>query len=571
MQQVHNGDIAKVFTEIADLLELEDGNPFRVRAYRNAARTVETLGPDIGDLVKEGRDLCELPGIGKDLAGRIVEIVNDGTCAIREQLRTELPEGIDKLLRIPGLGPKRVKLLYQERGIHTPEQLLRAAQDGQLRTIRGLGEKAEQKIMEAVQAQLSKTLRHSIALAVQLVEPLLRYLEAHPAAQRVEPAGSFRRMKDSVGDLDIVVTATDNEALTAHFVAYEGVERVLAHGPTKASVELRQGMQVDLRVVPEESFGAALHYFTGSKAHNIAVRALAQKRDLKINEYGVFAGDARVAGETEESVFASVGLPFIAPELRENRGEIEAARDGKLPHLLSLQDLKGDLHVHTSASGGQSGLREMALEAQRRGLSYLGIADHACERGKGLDGETLARQAEEIDRLNEELDGIVLLKGAEVDILEDGTLDLPEAVLERLDYVIASVRGNLDLTRDKQTERILRAMDHRGVRILAHPTGRVLFERNAYEVDVERLVRHARQCGCALELNSQPTRLDLSDIHCRMAKDEGVLVAINSDGYGALDFENLRLGVGQARRGWLEKRDVLNVRTLERLRQWLRG
>lgn len=568
MQQVHNGDIAKVFTEIADLLELEDGNPFRVRAYRNAARTVETLGPDIGDLVKEGRDLSELPGIGKDLAGRIVEIVNDGTCAIREQLRTELPEGIDKLLRIPGLGPKRVKLLYQERGIHTPEQLLRAAQDGQLRTIRGLGEKAEQKILEAVQAQVSKALRHSIALAVQLVEPLLRYLKEHPAALRVEPAGSFRRMKDSVGDLDIVVTATDNEALTAHFVAYEEVGRVLAHGPTRASVELRQGMQVDLRVVSAESFGAALHYFTGSKAHNIAVRALAQKRDLKINEYGVFAGEARVAGDTEESVFASVGLPFIAPELRENRGEIEAARDGKLPHLLTLRDIKGDLHVHTSASGGQSGVREMALEARRRALAYLGIADHV--GAKGLDAEALARQGEEIDRLNGELDGIVLLKGAEVAIHEDGTLDLPDAALARLDYVIAAVRGSFGLARDKQTERILRAMDNRHVRILAHPAGRVLFERNAYEVDIERLVRNAKQCGCALELNSQPTRLDLSDIHCRMAKDEGVLVAINSDAHAVLDFENVRLGVGQARRGWLEKRDVLNVRTLERLRQWLR-
>ncbi|HWJ94940.1 MAG TPA: DNA polymerase/3'-5' exonuclease PolX, partial [Telluria sp.] len=526
--------------------------------------------PDIGDLLKEGRDLCELPGIGKDLAGRIVEIVQDGTCAIREQLRTELPEGIDKLLRIPGLGPKRVKLLYQERGIHTPEQLLRAAQEGQLRTIRGLGEKAEQKIMEAVQAQMSKTLRHSIALAVQLVEPLVRYLKEHPAAQRVEPAGSFRRMKESVGDLDIVVTATDTEALTAHFVAYDGVERVLAHGTTKASVELRQGMQVDLRVVPEESFGAALHYFTGSKAHNIAVRALAQKRDLKINEYGAFAGEERVAGDTEESVFASVGLPFIAPELRENRGEIEAAREGKLPHLLTLHDLKGDLHAHTTASDGRSSLREMALEAKRRGLSYLGVSDHVRHVGKGLDADALARQGEEIDRLNEELDGIVLLKGAEVDILEDGSLDLPDEALARLDYAIASVHGNFNLARDKQTERIMRAMDNKYVRILAHPTGRLLFERNAYEVDVERLVRQANQCGCVLELDSQPSRLDLNDTYCRMAKDEGVLVAINSDAHSVLDFENLRFGIGQARRGWLEKRDVLNARTLERLRKLLR-
>jgi DNA polymerase (family 10) len=568
---IHNADIATVFNEIADLLEIENGNPFRIRAYRNAARTMETLAPSAEDLLREGRDLSELPGIGGDLAGKIAEIVDGGgTCALREQLRGELPPDIDKLLRVPGLGPKRVKLLFDERGIHTPEQLLRACQEGQLRTIRGLGEKAEQRILEAVQSQLSKTKRYSIALAAQLVEPLVRYLKQHPAVGRVEPAGSFRRMKETVGDVDIVVSSAQMEAVTQHFVEYEAVGRVLSHGPTRASVELRQGMQVDLRVVPEESFGAALHYFTGSKAHNIEIRTLALKRDLKINEYGVFAGEQRIAGETEESVFASVGLPFIAPELRENRGEIEAARDGKLPHLVSLRDLKGDLHSHTKASDGRNTLREMALASQRRGLSYLGVTDHGRRGGWSVDAEALARQGDEIDRLNEELEGFTILKGVEVDIGEDGTLDLPDDVLGQLDYVIASVHTAFELSREKQTERVLRAMDHPCVSILGHPTGRLLFQRNGYELDVERVIRHARQCGCALELDSQPARLDLNDTWCMMARDEGALIVIDSDAHSVLDFDDICFGIGQARRGWLEKRNVLNTRPLAQMKSLMK-
>jgi DNA polymerase (family 10) len=568
---IHNADIAAVFTEIADLLEIESGNPFRIRAYRNAARTMETLAPSAEDLLNEGRDLCELTGIGKDLAGKIAEIVHGGgTCALREQLRGELPPEIDRLLRVPGLGPKRVKLLYDERGIHTPEQLLRAAQEGQLRTIRGLGEKAEQKILEAVQSQLSKSRRFSIALAAQLVEPLVRYLKQHPAVLRVEPAGSLRRMKETVGDVDIVVSSAHMEEVTQHFVQHDGVGRVLSHGPTRASVELRQGMQVDLRVVPPESFGAALHYFTGSKAHNIEVRTLALKRDLKINEYGVFAGEERIAGETEESVFASVGLPFIAPELRENRGEIEAARDGKLPHLVTLADLKGDLHSHTTASDGRNSLREMALEAKRRGLAYLGVTDHARHGGWSVDAEALARQAEEIDRLNAELDGFTILKGAEVDILEDGTLDLADDVLRKLDYAIGSVHTAFELPREKQTARILRAMDHPCVSLLGHPTGRLLMQRNGYELDVERVIRHAKQCGCALELDAQPARLDLNDSYCMMARDEGVLISIDADAHSVLDFDDIRYGIGQARRGWLEKRNVLNTRSLAQLKAVLK-
>lgn len=569
---IHNADIARVFGEIADLLEIENGNPFRIRAYRNAARTVETLGPDIEDLLEDGRDLVELPGIGKDLAGKISEIVHGGgTCALREQLRGELPPQIEKLLRIPGLGPKRVKLLYDERGIHTPEQLLRAAQEGQLRTIRGMGEKAEQKILEAVQAQLSKTKRYSIATAAHIVEPLLHYLAQHAAVIQVEAAGSFRRMKETVGDVDVVACSASMAEVTAHFVAYEAVRRVLSHGPTRASVELgSEAMQVDLRVVDPTSFGAAMHYFTGSKAHNIEVRTLALKRGLKLNEYGVFAGEECIAGATEASVFASVGLPFIAPELRENRGEIEAARDGTLPELVTLGQLKGDLHSHTIASDGRDSLRAMAEAARRRGLSYLGVTDHGRHGVRTVDAETLAWQSDEIDMLNAELKGLTILKGVEVDILEDGSLDLPDAVLAQLDYVIASVHDWGQLNREQQTTRVLRAMDHPCVAILGHPTGRLLFERAPGALDIERVIRHAHECACALELDSQPLRLDLSDTHCRMAKEAGALVVIDSDAHGVDDLEDIRFGVGQGRRGWLEAGDVLNTRSLAQVRTFFK-
>jgi DNA polymerase (family X) len=562
-----NAEIALVFSEIADLLEIEDGNPFRIRAYRNAARTMETLVPSVAQLLDEGRDLSELPGIGADLAAKIGEIVHGGgTCALREQLRGELPPQIEKLLRIPGLGPKRVKLLYTERGIHTPEQLLRAAREGQLRSIRGLGEKAEQKILDAVQAQLSKAKRYSIADAARLVEPLVQYLWQHEAVERIEVAGSFRRGRETVGDVDIVTCSLRKETVTQYFVDYSGVQRVLSHGPTRASVEIGQGLQVDLRVVEPESYGAALHYFTGSKAHNIEIRTLALKRELKINEYGVFAGEQRIAGETEESVFASVGLPFIPPELRENRGEIEAARDGKLPRLVSRGDLKGELHSHTIASDGRNSLREMVDAARRLGLSYLGITDHARHGGWSVDADALARQAEEIDRINEQLDGFTVLRGAEVDILDDGTLDLPDDALRQLDYVIASVHGGFGLAREQQTSRLLRAIEHPCVNLIGHPTARLVLGRAPIDIDIERVIRQARDCHCALELDAQPMRLDLNELHCRMAKEAGAMVVIDADAHSVLDFEDIRFGIGQARRGWLEPQDVLNTRALDQLR-----
>jgi DNA polymerase (family 10) len=567
---LHNADIAAVFDEIADLLEIESANPFRIRAYRNAARIVGELGRDVPTMVAKGEDLTTLPGIGADLAAKIKEIVDTGKCTQLERLRQEVPPAVSELLRLPGLGPKRVRALWHDLDIQTLEQLHRAARDGRIRDLPGFGEKTEQKILQAAQAHLSKVQRYKLALAAQYAEALADHLRRLPGVHKVEVAGSYRRMRETVGDLDIIVSGTGGGVMEA-FTAYDEVREVLSAGPTRASVVLRNGMQVDLRLVPPKSYGAALCYFTGSKAHNIALRRIAQDKGLKLNEYGVFRGERVIAGETEESVYRSLGLPFIAPELREDRGEIEAARAGRLPRLVELADLKGDLHAHTKASDGHDSLRDMALAAKAAGLQYLAITEHSrrLAMARGLDPERLARQIDEIDRLNGELEGIVLLKGIEVDILEDGSLDLPDAILARLDIVVGAVHSRFDLPRARQTERILRAMDHPHFHLLAHPLGRLIGTREPYDVDMLRIIRHARSRGCYLELNAHPERLDLLDSHCMAARDEGVLVAINSDAHSVLDFANLRFGVGQARRGWLEAKDVLNTRPLRGLRKLL--
>ncbi len=564
---VHNADIAAMFEEIADLLEIQGANPFRVRAYRNAARTVEGLGRDLAALVKAGEDLTELPGIGEDLAAKIREAVETGRLAFLDRLHKELPPAITELLKIPGLGPKRVKALYHDLGVQTLEQLARAARDGRIRELPGFGAKTEEKILEAVEAHLSSARRFKLAVAAQYAAPLVEHLRKAPGVGRVVVAGSFRRMRETVGDLDILVTTTHPEEAVRRFAGYEEVKEVLSKGGTRASVVLRCGLQVDLRVVAEESYGAALHYFTGSKAHNIAIRRLAQERGLKVNEYGVYRGEERIAGRTEEEVYATVDLPYIPPELREDQGEIEAARAGRLPQLVELADLKGDLHAHTKATDGKNTLEEMAEAARKLGFEYLAITEHSRRLtvARGLDPRRLEKQIDEIERLNARLKGIRLLKGIEVDILEDGRLDLPDSVLARLDLVVGAVHGKFDLPRARQTERILKAMEHPYFTILAHPTGRLIDERPPYDVDMLKIVRKAKERGCFLELNAHPERLDLLDVHCRMAKDEGVLVAISSDAHSVLDFGNLRYGVGQARRGWLEAKDVLNARGLKAL------
>ena len=573
---VHNADIAKVFDEIADLLEIQEANPFRVRAYRNAARILGDLSLDIAQTLADEKPLPKLPGIGEDLANKIHEIAETGTTALLERLHRELPPAITELLRIPGIGPKRVRHLYHDLKVQTLGELQRAAKEGRIREVPGFGEKSEANILAAVEARLTKKKRFKLAVAAQYAEPLAEHLRKAQGVRDVVVAGSFRRMKETVGDIDILVTAETPEAVMQRFAAYPEVRDMTASGTTRASAVLACGLQVDIRVVAKESFGAALHYFTGSKAHNIAVRRLGQERGLKVNEYGVFDRDARgekrIAGDTEESVFAAVGLPWIPPELREDAGEIEAARRGELPKLVELGDLRGDLHAHTKATDGRNTLQEMADAAKARGFEYLAITEHS--RGEamahGLDPRRLAKQVDEIERLNATLEGIALLKGIEVDILEDGTLDLPDSILAKLDLVVGAVHSKLGLTRARQTERILKAMDSPYFTILAHPSGRLIDERDPYDVDMLRIVRKAKAVGVALELNAHPARLDLFDTHCRMAKEEGVPVAVSSDAHSTHDFEHLRLGIGQARRGWLEAKDVLNTRHLADLLDWLK-
>ncbi|MGA8033060.1 MAG: DNA polymerase/3'-5' exonuclease PolX [Casimicrobiaceae bacterium] len=564
--------IATALDEIADRLEIQDANPFRVRAYRNAARTIGEFQRDLKSVLERGDALPRLPGIGADLAGKIRDLALTGHCDLLDHLRTEMPASITELLKVPGLGPKRVRTLWHDLGVETPEQVLRAARDGRIEALHGFGQKTQRSIELAVAAQLSKERRIKLAVAAEYADALVNWMRRIPGVDRVVVAGSFRRMRETVGDLDVLATGADGRAIVERFLAYPEVEQTMARGSTRASVRLRGGLQVDLRVVPAESFGAALLYFTGSKAHNIALRRLGQARGLKINEYGVFKGARRIAGTTEESVYAAVSLPFISPELREDRGEIEAARSGRLPALVELRDLRGDLHVHTDATDGRNSLEEMVEAAGALGFEYVAITEHSRRQtmSHGLDPPRLARQGAAIEALNRRLRGIRVLRGIEVDILDDGTLDLPDDALAPLDIVVAAVHSRFDLSRARQTRRILNALDHPHVSVLAHPSGRLIGEREPYDVDMLQVLRKAKATGVHLELNAHPERLDLTDTWCRMCRDEGVRVAIDSDAHRTQEYANLRFGIGQARRGWLGRSDVLNTRPLSELLPLLR-
>jgi DNA polymerase (family X) len=569
---IHNHDIAAIFEQVADLLEIEDANPFRVRAYRNAARTVDSLSQSLADLVDRGEDLSALSGIGKDLAGKIKEIVATGSLKLLAELEARTPPELAEMMKIAGLGAKRVHLLHEKLGIKTAQDLKEAALAGKIKGIKGFGDKIEQQIKEGLGGITTEEKRFKLSRVEPVAQSLVEYLKGAPDVKEAIVAGSYRRRKETVGDLDILVTCSHSNAVMEAFVHYEDVEKVLARGDTKSSVVLRSGLQVDLRVVPEESYGAALHYFTGSKAHNIAIRQLGVKKGLKINEYGVFEGEKRVAGKTEAEVFDLVDLPYIEPELRENRGEVEAAPKGKLPKLITLEAIKGDLHAHTKATDGRNTLEEMATAAQDRGYAYLAITNHSkrVSMAHGLNAADLAKEIAEIDRLNSKLKGLVVLKAIELDILADGKLDLPDEILQDLDLTVCSVHYNLNLSRDQQTERIMRAMDNPHFNILAHPTGRLINKREPYEVDLERLLAAAQERGCFMELDAQPDRLDLADIYCKLAKDMGVKLTIDTDAHSIRDLAFMRYGIDQARRGWLEPDDVLNTRPLKELRKLLK-
>ena len=565
---VQNAEVAAMFDQAAELLEIKGENQFRVRAYRRAARVIEGLPQSVKSLLSAGRDLSELPGIGKDLAGKIAEIVESGHFPLLDSLKRKLPGELGEIATLPGLGPKRVKVLHDKLKVSTLDDLRRILKKGRLHETRGFGPIIEKKLTAALEKPAPKK-RFKLSVAEAEAEALVAFLRN---SGRVVVAGSYRRRRDTVGDLDVVVTAADGAAVGNKLVGYENVAEVLAHGPTRTTVVLRSGLQVDVRAVPERSYGAALLYFTGSQAHNIALRGIAAHRGWKLNEYGLFSGRRRIASLTEEEIYNKLRLAFIPPELREDRGEIALAAQDKLPRLVTPADIRGDLHVHSDWTDGTAPIEAMAAAAKARGYAYIALTDHSrrVAMAHGLDPARLTRQAHEIDRLNERLDGLTILKGIEVDILKDGRLDLPDTSLAKLDVVVAAVHSYFDLPREAQTDRVIRAMSNRHVSIIAHPTGRLIGEREPYDIDMERVITAARDLGCHLEVNSQPDRLDLNDNHIHAAKQAGVKLAISTDAHSADAYECIRFGIDQARRGWLTADDVLNTRPLAELRRMLR-
>jgi DNA polymerase (family 10) len=569
---VVNSDVARIFNQLADLLEIESANPFRVRACRNAARTISSLGKNVSEMVEKGEDLTELPGIGEDLAGKIKEIVETGSLSQLAEVEEETPAELSKLMKIPGLGPKRVGVLYKELGVSTLDDLEKFAKEKKIRELEGFGEKTEASILGSVQEVSEHEERIKLVEAEETADALLTYLGQVKGIKEMTVAGSFRRRKETVGDLDILVACKKDSKVMEAFIEYDDADKVVSKGETRSTMILRSGLQIDLRKVPEVSYGAALHYFTGSKAHNIAVRKLGIKKGLKINEYGVFRGKKRISGKTEEEVFKSVDLPYIEPELREDHGELEAAKKGNLPSLVTIDHIRGDLHAHTKETDGHDTLRQMADAAKDRGYEYLAVTDHSkrVSMAHGLDPKRLKKQIETIERLNSKLNGFVLLKGIEVDILDDGSLDLPNEILVDLDVVVCSVHYNRNLSKDEQTDRIIKAMDNPHFNILAHPTGRLINERAPFELDLERIMENARETGCFLEVNGHPERLDLDDRYCRMAKEVSVRIVISTDAHRTADLDFMRFGVYQARRGWIEPKDVLNTNHLKDLKSLLK-
>jgi DNA polymerase (family 10) len=568
---VDNGEVARVLGEIADLLELTGGNAFKVRAYRRAAQVVDLHPVPVARLAREG-GLAELPGVGERIAEKIAELVETGECREHARLAALVPAGVLELLRLEGVGPKTVEAVWRRLGVEDVEGLEAACRSGRVLEVPRMGPARAQAILGAIARHRVRAGRTMLHRAIGHAEPILERLRAVPGVRAAEVAGSVRRRRETVADLDVLVSAEDAAPAVRAFTGLSGVVAVLAEGPTRASVRLRCGMQADLRVLPPDAWGAALLYFTGSKAHNIALRARALRRGLKISEYGVFDREGRrLGGATEEEVYRAVGLPFIPPELREAQGELEAAEAGRLPRLVEEGDLLGDLHVHSRASSdGRSDLEALAAAGRALGRRYLAITDHSRSRPLGLDAQRLSAHADAIRAVDGRLGGKPhLLAGVEVDILPTGALDLPERDLARLDCVVAGVHARFGDPAARNTDRIVRALRSGVVHVLAHPTGRELGTRDGYALELDRLLEAAREEGVALEVNAMPERLDLGAEGCRAARAAGVPVVISTDAHDAAHLANLRYGVWVARRGWLEAKDVLNTLPLPELRRRL--
>lgn len=568
-----NQQIAGIFNEIAELLELKGENVFRIRAYRRAAQNIDGLSKDVSTLTDE--ELAAIPGIGKDLIGKIHEYLEKGTVDKHEELKKEIPGGVLDLLRVPGLGPKKAKQFYDTLKIKSVDELEAAIKRGKLSGLPGIQKKTEENILKGIELIKRGTERRPLGRVLPLAEDIVRRMKDGAPVDRIEVAGSIRRMKETVKDIDILTISKKPAEVMDAFIKLPHVRRVLMQGPTKSSVITEDGVQVDLRVVEEDSFGAALQYFTGSKQHNIKLREMAVRKGLKINEYGVFRepGDKKIGGKTEEEVYKVLKLPFIPPELREDSGEIEAALAGKLPHLVELGDIKGDLHVHTKWSDGSHDLDTVVQAAKKRGYEYIAITDHTKGLGvaHGLDEKRLADEIKLIDAANKRYAGFTILKGTEIDIRSDGRLDFADEALAGLDIVVASIHSGFKQTEEQITKRILAAIRNPCVSVIAHPTGRLIGERDAYAVDIEAILKEAAKFGVAMEVNAYPLRLDLNDLHIKMAKQYGVPLVISTDAHVTSQFDFMSYGVSVARRGWVEKKDVLNVLPYEQLITRLRS
>jgi DNA polymerase (family X) len=562
-----NADIARILREIAIFLDM-DGVPFKPRAYEKVAYAIEAVDEPLADIYRRGglEAIVEIPGVGKSIGEKIAALVETGTLPYYEELRRKTPVDVTALAAIEGLGPKHIKALYEELGVRTVADLEKAARAGQIRTLARFGEKSEQKILKGI----GFLQRSSGRFPLGVVLPLMREIEARlrtlPGVKQVAIAGSIRRYKETVGDGDILVVSVKPEAVMDAFVSLPRVVHVHGKGPTKSSVKLDTGIDVDLRVVPAKSFGAAMNYFTGSKAHNVSLRRRALEKKLKLNEYGVFRGDKAIAGATEEEVYAALGLPYIPPELREDTGEIQAALAGELPELVGYDDVRGDLQTQTTWTDGSNSIEEMVAEAKRLGHEYMAITDHT--RGLamtgGSDEKKLRQQMRAIDALNAHTKGITILKGAEVNINKDGTLDIDDATLAELDVVGVAVHSHFNLSRAEMTRRVIRAMENPHADILFHPTGRVLQKREAYDLDIDAVIAAAKHTGTILEIDAYPERLDLKDEHVRKVVEAGVPLVIDTDAHSINHLQYLHFGIATARRGWATKRDVINTLPLEK-------
>jgi len=580
-----NLDIARTLEDLADLLEIQGANPFRIRAYRNAVNTIETLSRPPRSMVEASEDLTELPAVGKEIAAHIEELLETGRISRMEEVTAEFPRSLVELTRLDGVGPKKARKLFDELGVTNVDELAQVLAKGAVEELSGFGKKSAEKIGRAIERHRRQVGRFLLDDVEKLVAGVLEYLRDAPGVARIEIAGSLRRRRETIGDVDLLAEHDgDGTPIVQHFVSYPEAERVEAAGGTKGNIVLRSGLSIDLRVIPTRSFGAALQYFTGSKEHNVAVRTRAVRDGLRVNEWGVFRmpegvdpetigkdeGD-RIAGETEEGVYEALGMVWVPAELRENRGEVEAAQTNRLPKLVTLEDIRGDLQMHSTWSDGKAPIEEMARACAERGYEYLAITDHspAMAMVQGLTAERAREQWREIDEVRERVPEIHILRSAEVDILKDGTLDLPDEILAELDVVVVSVHSFMDQDKRTMTDRVLRAIRHPWVDILAHPTGRLLNRREPFELDVEAVLEAAAELDVAVEINANPHRLDLSDVHAFRARELGVKVVISTDAHSPRGLANMRFGVDQARRGWLGPGDVVNAQPFDDLAAWL--